>query len=71
VEDVVAVGEGVAVAVGVADAFDVGGEPAIAHEVADDVQVLGMVKVPLSVIPTVAEAPGARAPFQEALVTRS
>jgi hypothetical protein len=39
--------------------------------VADDVQVLGMVKVPLSVIPTVAEAPGARAPFQEALVTRS
>lgn len=74
---VVDVGEGVAVAVGVGDAD---GElvgvlvvpvPAIVQVVTVDVHEVGAIKVPLSVIPAVAEAPGARDPFHEVFVAVS
>ncbi len=42
--------------------------PAITHDPAVDVQVVGARYDPVSVMPTVAEAPGAREPFHEVFV---
>ena len=70
------VGAGVAVALGVAVAEAVGDgdagvtedEPEIAHDPAVDVQAVGAVKAPLSVMPMVADAPGASAAFHDRFV---
>ncbi len=65
------VGAGVAVALALADEVGVGeagvtlDDPAITHEPAVDVHVLGAVNVPLSVMPIVAEAPGASDAFHD------
>lgn len=58
-------------AVGVGDAGATDDEPAIAQEPAVEAHVVGAVKVPVSVMPIVAEAPGASAAFHERLVAVS
>ena len=63
-------GLGAALVLGVA--FTLGVAPQVtAQAPADDLHVLGMAKLPESVNPAVALAPGARAPFQLSLVRLS
>ncbi len=71
---VTVVGEGFTVALAVGEAVgDAVGEfgvelPAMAHEPAVDTHVVGAMNLPLSVMPMLAEAPGARTEFHERLV---
>ena len=64
-----AVGDAVGDAVGSAGV--VVDEPEMAHEPAVERHVVGAVKMPLSVMPMLAEAPGARTAFHERLVAAS
>ena len=67
----VALGVAVADAVGDGDAGATDDEPVIAHEPAVEVHEAGAVKVPLSVMPIVAEAPGAKEAFHDRFVALS
>lgn len=57
-----------ALGVGVGDEGVMAGDPEMAHEPAGDVHDVGATNVPLSVIPMLADAPGAREAFHERLV---